>query len=230
MGREVVPQPQVSDRAPHWVRFAASLSPAYVFAESRQGTTRRQPLRWDWGLEAGDLMSSPVLDNIVSMSQDMEKVCRIVRTGHFSAAGLWENVSLGLGLFAVIVGVVGGGSAGTGAFGSVNPGLAAVFAATAGLAAGAASFLKPSERADSHKKAGDSWSILRDKWATFWRLQVPVEPDARKLAEKYEALRQEKENVTKESPVLSNWFFNQARATVERGDRSQARRAPEGLL
>jgi hypothetical protein len=173
-------------------------------------------------------MSSPVKENLAKLAKEVDDVCRWVRTAHFMSAGIWDVVGIVLGVSALVIGVAGGGSAGAGIFGTANPALAAVLSATAGLTAGVVSFLKPSDRATAHKKAGDDWSILRDKVASFWRLEIDYETDVTKLGKKYDDLLKEKEDITRKSPIFSNWVFNRAKRVLRKRDEAEKKKPGSG--
>jgi hypothetical protein len=177
---------------------------------------------WPFG---GISVASSVKENVTKLAKDVDDVCRWVRTAHFISAGVWDITAIILGVSAIVVGVFGGGSAGAGVFGAANPGLAGVYSAIAGVTAGVVAFLKPSDRAVLHKKAGDDWSNLRDKVASFWQLQVALETDEHKLVESYNALLKEKEDITTKSPVLSNLVFARAKQVLKKRDEEEAKEA-----
>ncbi|OLD40797.1 MAG: hypothetical protein AUI21_03590 [Nitrospirae bacterium 13_1_40CM_2_62_10] len=169
-------------------------------------------------------MSSQFKENLLKLAKEVDSVCRWVRTAHFVSAGIWDVIGLFLGVSAIVVGVAGGGSAGAGIFGPANPALAAVLSATAGLTAGVVSFLKPSDRASAHKKAGDDWSILRDKVVSFWQLEIVLETDELKLEKKYDDLLKEKEDITRKSPIFSNWVFGWAKQVLRKRDEAEKKK------
>lgn len=141
---------------------------------------------------------------------------RWARDSHFYTARRWDRINLMLGLSAVMVGVVGGGSVGTGLFGAlpspVSSSLAGVFAVMAGLLAATVSFLRPSDRIEGHKRAGDKWSILRDRVATFYLVEMErTELEESTLQDAYESLLEEKAQVTEDSPVIPTWAYEKTR-------------------
>lgn len=157
-------------------------------------------------------MTEDFRKNLSRLAQDIELRSRRARDAHFLAARRWDSANLWLGLSAVLAGVVGGGSAGAGFFPNVSSAaLAAWFAAIAGLLAAAASFLRPSDRIEAHKRAGDNWAILRDRAARFHALELArTDLNDRQLQESYDALLALKEEITRNSPVIPTWAYDRA--------------------
>jgi hypothetical protein len=155
--------------------------------------------------------TSTFRENLKILVKDIEERARIIRDAHFFAARRWDTVHLGLGLAAVLIGVVGGGSAGTGVGMAVNASLAAVFATTAGLLAAASTFLRPSERIEQHKRAGDNWAALRDRAAELWALRISQEDvDEATLEREYRELLKVKEEIQQGSPIVPTWAFDKS--------------------
>jgi hypothetical protein len=137
--------------------------------------------------------------NLQKLAGNIEHTAKIVRQAHFLAAQRWDAINFGLGLAAVLVGVVGG----TGSVVVANLPLAGVFATIAGMLGAANSYVRPADRTDKHKRAGDDWSILRDRAADLYKLKmsIPQVPMA-KLQKEYEDLLKSKAEITKSSPII----------------------------
>ena len=150
----------------------------------------------------------------------LEQRCRKARDSQFLAAGYWDNVNRWLGLSAVLFGVVGGGTAaGTVALGtSWSIPIAAVLSTTAGLLAAANSFLKPSDRMEAHKRAGDGWSILTDKAKKIGQLDIHCMPTPEEMIKKLDAFLEDKKKVTAESPVIPQRMYDKAVRRIEKMD------------
>jgi hypothetical protein len=86
--------------------------------------------------------------------------------------------------------------------------LTAVFASVTGVLAAINSALKPGDRADRYKRAGDRWVTLRDKAKELYKLESQL-PDATatQLKAEYLELLKQKEANTLESPLLPNWAW-----------------------
>jgi len=138
--------------------------------------------------------------------------CRTARDSQFLAAEYWDNVNRWLGLSAVLFGVVGGGTAaGTVALGtSWSIPIAAVLSTTAGLLAAANSFLKPLDRVEAHKRAGDGWSILTDKAKKIGQLDIHCTQTHEEMLKKLDTLLEEKQKVTAVSPVIPQRMYDKA--------------------
>jgi hypothetical protein len=142
--------------------------------------------------------------------RDVENRCNMARESQFEAAGHWDSVNRWLGLAAVISGVVGGGSAaGAAAWGtSWSVPIAAVSSTLAGVLAAANSFLKPSDRQNDHKRAGDGWSILRDKLRRLGQLDTCCSQTPQAMLASLDELLEEKKQVTLASPVIPSRIYN----------------------
>ncbi len=153
--------------------------------------------------------SPPFRDNLKALALELEGRCRKIRDAHFEAARRWDSVFSWLGVTAVVVGVIGGGTAGSGILGTAYPGAAAVFAAIAGILAATTAFLKPSDRSAAHKRAGDTYAAIRDEAAELYALNLalPGATDPELLA-KYEGILKELQTAATDSPVIPTWAWN----------------------
>jgi hypothetical protein len=151
---------------------------------------------------------SPQFRDIVGrLAEEIEDTAGLVRQAHFLAAGRWNITNFVLGLAAVLLGVLGG----TGSMLANNLLLAGVFATITGLLGAANSFLKPGDQVDKHKVAGDGWSILRAHAEELYKLKVnDASVQNSDLQADYDSLLKEKEDLTKSSPIIPTWAYNQA--------------------
>ncbi len=109
---------------------------------------------------------------------EIEGRCRKVRDAHFEAARMWDQVYFGLGLAAVLIGVIGGGATGSGVLGQSYPALAALFASISGILAATTAFLKPSE---PESPVIPTWAWDRvDRWTYTPTLGAKEGPSTRK--------------------------------------------------
>lgn len=162
-------------------------------------------------------------DNLRKMAQDIEIRCRVSRDAHFLAARRWDGINAFLGIGAILIGVLGGGAAGTGILGLQNSAAAALFSAIAGILGAVISFLKPAHQVEAHKRAGDSWSILRDNFADLWELKAQHKDATEKeLQQNFDSLLVKKEEVTKQSPIIPTWAYWKASDNLAKKDKVQA--------
>ena len=108
--------------------------------------------------------------DLYDQTKSIEYTAGFVRDAHFMVADKWDQVNYWLGLLTVLVGVIGGG----GSIISSNVTAAGIAATTAGLLGAANSFLKPGDREEKHKHAGDDWSILRDRASDLYKLKMNI--------------------------------------------------------
>lgn len=161
-------------------------------------------------------MSSTFRDNLSRWAGDVERTSRIAKEAHFLTAARWGKWNLWLGLLAVLVGVVGGTSAG---LVISNLAAASVVSTAAGLLAAANSFLKPGGHEEIHKRAGDSWANVADRAANLWGLRlVHKDITEEKLQKEYDDLLSLKEQVTRSSPVLPTWAYVEASKHIKAQD------------
>ncbi|NLT37391.1 MAG: SLATT domain-containing protein [Methanomassiliicoccus sp.] len=136
---------------------------------------------------------------------DLEERCQRSRASHFIDANRWTNANWWLGVFSIVLGALGGtataSTAGGGSDALVIP-FAVGFSFLAGVIGAVVSFLKPEEKASAHKRAGDGWSILADKFFKLARTDISLkQPD--ELSKMLDDLIAEKQRVTEASPVIS---------------------------
>jgi len=164
------------------------------------------------------LVSNEFKSVVREQAMDIELRARLARDSHFTAARRWDSINLYLGLLAAGTGVIGGAVAG---LFLQNLILASIVATTSGLLAAIITFLKPSERIDLHKRAGDNWAILRDRVASFHKLEIEHIGNEEEIQRGYDKLLSTKEEVTKASPIIPTWAYDQSKSLLQRRQSSK---------
>ena len=147
----------------------------------------------------------------------LEEDCIHSGKSQFNAGDRWRGLNLLLGVPSVIMGA----TAGT-AFMKSAPDIAGVLALMAAALTGLITFLKPSERAASHKSAGDQYLALRNDARVFRQIRLAhVCDDAVALAGLDELSKRRRE-LNMASPQVATGDFNKARNGIDKGEAEHA--------
>lgn len=137
-----------------------------------------------------------------------------IHTGktHFNAASRWHTYHYWIGVPTVLL-----SAASTFAFFKSNPliggGLAAVVTALAALQ----TFLKPWERAASHKASGDQYLALKNDARVYRKIKLSVTSDD-EAVEGLEALSGRRNQLNTGCPPFADRDRKKARADIEKGE------------
>ncbi|USI29667.1 SLATT domain-containing protein [Alteromonas macleodii] len=132
---------------------------------------------------------------------------------HYNAAEFWANINLILGLPAALLGAVAGGTSATDGSQAMVTGTA--FLATALITC--MTFLKPSEKADAHKNAGNLYQSLRNQTRLFREIELDndiADIDAKKRLSSFSSRRDE---LNASMPAIPRKAYEKAKKDIDEG-------------
>ena len=98
------------------------------------------------------------------------------------------------------------------------PELAGLLALLATILTALLTFLKPAERASSHKTAGDQYLSLRNDARIFRTIELLEQEDGQLTSETLKALAQHRNELNQGSPEIPRAAFEQARNGIAEGE------------
>ncbi len=133
--------------------------------------------------------------------------------GHFSAAHVWGNLHLWLGVPAALIAGVAGVSA-LAEFDNHGT-VAAVLALTVAALTAVATFLKPEERVAQHREYGNRYNALRNRSRIFADIEVTTLDE--RLVDRLLDLSGERDELNQTAPQIPRWAFRRAKRGIETG-------------
>lgn len=133
--------------------------------------------------------------------------------GHYNAADHWSRVNLILGLPSAVLGAIAGGV-------SAADGYQAAITAAALLASALVTcltFLKPGERADSHKNAAHLYQALRNNARILREIDLENEPDLVNARSRLGALTDKRDELNASMPSIPRHAYERAKKDIDSG-------------
>lgn len=143
----------------------------------------------------------------------IEEDCIHSGKAHFNAADRWGHYHLWLGLPAVVL----SGLASV-AFINESPILAAIMSGSVAILTAIQTFVKPSERAVTHKAAGDQYLALRNDARVFRQIKLDHVCDDQAAIDGLDALSTRRNELNAASPQVSRGDFEKARKGIDEGE------------
>lgn len=132
--------------------------------------------------------------------------------GHFNASDRWGRYHLLLGLSSAIVAAIAGGSA----FNSL-PELAGGAALLSTALTTVLTFLKPSERSELHKTAGDGYLSLKNRTRIFREIELSGLCESSSARDRFMALAKERDELNRSSPGIPRCDYEMAKKDIDEG-------------
>ncbi|MEK0157853.1 SLATT domain-containing protein [Pseudoalteromonas piscicida] len=132
---------------------------------------------------------------------------------HYNAAEFWGNINLLLGLPAALLGAVAGGTSATDGSQAMVTGTA--FLATALITC--VTFLKPSEKSDSHKNAGNLYQSLRNQTRLFRELELVEKLPDEEAKKRLVALANRRDELNASMPSVPRKAYEKAKQDIDDG-------------
>lgn len=132
---------------------------------------------------------------------------------HYNAAEFWANINLILGLPAALLGAVAGGT-------SATDGSQAMVTGTAFLATALVTcmtFLKPSEKADAHKNAGNLYQSLRNQTRLFREIELDDAIFDVEAKKKLSAFSTRRDELNATMPSIPRKAYEKAKKDIDEG-------------
>jgi hypothetical protein len=160
------------------------------------------------------MMEQPIKEKIIKECGRIEEDTEHSSKAHYNAAEFWSHINLLLGLPAALLGAVAGGtSAADGAQATVT---ATAFLATAFITC--LTFLKPGEKSDAHKNAGNLYQTLRNKTRLFREIEFDdtlADVDAKK---KLMLLVERRDELNSTMPTIPRKAYEKAKKDIDDGN------------
>lgn len=133
--------------------------------------------------------------------------------GHFNAEDTWVRRNYWLGVPATLLGAIAGAT-----LIKSEPELATVFTLSASLLTGLMTFLKPNERAATHRAAAGQFLALRNDARFFREIELLQLGRPDELTERLKALSAKRNELNLKSPSIPRRAFVAARKGIEEGE------------
>lgn len=156
-----------------------------------------------------ETLQKKIVDECHRIEEDAEHSSK----SHYNAAEFWSNVNLILGLpSAGFAAFAGGVSATNGPDLTVS---GAAFFST--LLITCLTFLKPGEKSDTHKNAGNSYLILRNKTRLFREIHLLSEVSPEELKRGISQLADRRDELNSTMPIFSRKDYEKAKKDIDEG-------------
>lgn len=155
---------------------------------------------------------SEIFRKIAEESHRVEEDTGHSAKGHFNASDRWGRYHLIIGLSSAIIAAIAGGSA----FNSL-PELAGGAALLSTALTTVLTFLKPSERSELHKTAGDQYLSLKNRARIFREIELLAINEPRTANERIMALAEERDELNRSSPGIPRRDYALAKKDIDEG-------------
>lgn len=160
---------------------------------------------------------SPPDSAISSELARIEEDCIHSGKSHFNAHERWSGYHYWLGIPAVIFSSIAGL-----AFFQDYPQIGGMISAIVAVLTALSTFLKPYERAASHKSSGDQFLSLRNDARVFRLIKLEHTCDAQSAVNGLDEFTKRRNELNQASPQFAKRDFNKARAGIEAGEADHA--------
>jgi len=158
-------------------------------------------------------MDSGLKPKIISECKRIEEDTEHSFKAHYNAAEFWSHINLLLGLPAALLGAIAGGtSAADGAQVTVT---ATAFLATAFVTC--LTFLKPGEKSDAHKNAGNLYQTLRNKTRLFREIEFDDSLSDSDAKKKLIVLVDKRDELNSIMPTIPKKAYEKAKKDIDDG-------------
>ena len=143
----------------------------------------------------------------------IEEDCTHSGKAQYNAGGRWSRYHYWLGIPSVILSALAGA-----AFLKEQGEIAAIMSAIVAILTALMTFLKPSERASSHKSSGDQYLALRNDARVFREIKLRYACDAQTALSGMDEFTKRRNELNQASPPFSRADFEKARKGIEEGE------------
>lgn len=163
-------------------------------------------------------MEKDVKEEIRDEAVRIEEDALYSSKSHFYAGQRWSNLHLWIGIPAAVLAAIAGASA-LSEF-QYHSEIAGVLSIIVAALTAVATFVNPSERAITHKNAGNRYNSLRNRSRIFYSIELLSDHDLSNLSEQIKELDEQRNELNEESPQIPKWAFEKARKGIEDGEAS----------
>jgi hypothetical protein len=143
----------------------------------------------------------------------MEEDCLYSAKGCFEAARTWHGVHLGLGIPTVVAAAI----AGVSAFND-HPLAAGILAILVAALSAVSTFLNPSDKAHTYHSVGNRYNGLRARARFLREISSRSGATSEEQAAELKSILTDKDELSKESPIIPRSAFERARKGIEAGE------------
>lgn len=154
-----------------------------------------------------------LIERIEAELQRIEEDCNYSGKAQFNAGDRWATYNYWLGIPAVILGAL----AGTALFQN-EPLVGGVLATFAAVLTALQTFLKPSDRASSHKSSGDQYLALRNDARVFRQIKLHHVCDRQAAIDGLDEFTSRRREMNLAAPQFAKRDFTKARKGIEEGE------------
>lgn len=147
----------------------------------------------------------------------IEEDCIHSGKSHFNAHERWSRYHYWLGIPAVVFSSIAGL-----AFFKDQPEIGGSLSAIVAVLTALSTFLKPYERAASHKSAGDQYLSLRNDARVFREIRLTYACDAQSAIDGLAEFTKRRNEMNQASPQFANRDFTKARDGINAGEATHA--------
>ena len=143
----------------------------------------------------------------------IEEDCIHSGKAQFNAGARWAKYHYWLGLPSVVLSALAGA-----AFFKDHADIAGIMSATVAILTSLMTFLKPSERASSHKSSGDQYLTLRNDARVFREIKLAHACDDQAALAGLDEFTKRRNELNQASAPFSRKDFETARAGIDQGE------------
>jgi hypothetical protein len=167
-------------------------------------------------------MTHPITatDPKIAIRTELERIeedCIHSGKSHFNAHERWSRFHYWLGIPSVILSSIAGL-----AFFKDYPDIGGAIASVVAVLTALSTFLKPYERAASHKSSGDQYLSLRNDARVFRQIRLENACDDQTAINSLDEFTKRRNELNQASPQFSTSDFNRARDGIDAGESTHA--------
>ncbi|NVJ62407.1 MAG: SLATT domain-containing protein [Gammaproteobacteria bacterium] len=158
-------------------------------------------------------MDSSVTEKIIAECKRIEEDTEYSFKAHYNASVFWSRVNLALGLPAALLAAFAGGS-------SAADGAQAAITGTAFLSTAfvtCMTFLKPSQKSDSHKNAGNLYQALRNQARIFREIEISDNMSEIEAKKTFKELAKRRDELNSIMPTIPRKAYEKAKNDIDSG-------------
>ncbi|OYU76062.1 MAG: hypothetical protein CFE32_11805 [Alphaproteobacteria bacterium PA3] len=161
-------------------------------------------------------MNSELPDSHIAIMKELERIeedCNHSGKAHFNAHARWSRYHYWLGIPAVALSSIAGI-----AFFNEYPMIGGAISSLVAILTALSTFLKPSERASSHKSSGDQYLGLKNDARVFRTVRLVHVCDNQSAIDGLDEFTKRRNEMNKASHQFSKADFDKARRGVDAGE------------